>query len=495
MDNWRRSIAGAYSLAMKTKHLRPIAIMLCIATCALFPTEARADAINFGFVAIAGIVVLVPLTLFTVLVEGIFLAIGLRCPYRRVLGVSLVANLVSLAAGIPVKIFNGWMYSRILPRPMAPYFRAYPWAMCLGSFIFFIVTLVTEYFVVAAWCRRRTLSVARSRLAAFVLLANTVTYAVLAPLHYVATRPTHDVRQFTDDSAWAFRPATEIYYVNGSGNLCSVTTDGKNGRVLLPEVVRDYQYVPATDVFLYRNGENNLCLAHRNAKPILCWRTDQRFAMEQVALSPDGRIVAYLKRVEKLTPYELILFDTESSRTVPTGIITTKDDYDPQIAWSESPDKLFLKSAGIVRAFRVGADLTAIPMEGVAGKAALAIVYGRFSTEQWAGGGDWGPGFSDDTDADTKAYAIQGLGSRLQVTKGGQSIVVADNPGFLKLGDRSFNDVSLLANGNELLFDDDHDIYIMDIEARKVGRVAEGAKFIMLTKRYLKDLWNGGLAK
>jgi hypothetical protein len=62
-------------------------------------------------------------------------------------------------------------------------------------------------------------------------------------------------------------------------------------------------------------------------------------------------------------------------------------------------------------------------------------------------------------------------------------------------GGKGRTDVSLLANGNELVFDDDHDIYIMDIQARKVGRIAEGAKYIMLTKRYLRDLWDSGLAK
>ena len=109
---------------MKAGNIRSLGALLCIlATCVLFPTQARADAINFGFVAVAGAVILVPLTLFTVLVEGLVLAQGFRIPYRRTLRVMLAANLASLAAGIPVKIFNAWMYSRILPWSLAPYFR------------------------------------------------------------------------------------------------------------------------------------------------------------------------------------------------------------------------------------------------------------------------------------------------------------------------------------------------------------------------------------
>src|SRR5512140_1182082 len=115
---------------MKGRHIRPVAALPClVATCVLFPTEARADAINFGFVAVAGVAILVPLTIFTVLLEGLVLALGLRIPYKRTLRVVLSANLASLAAGIPVEMFNSWMYSRILPRPLAPYFRQYPYAV------------------------------------------------------------------------------------------------------------------------------------------------------------------------------------------------------------------------------------------------------------------------------------------------------------------------------------------------------------------------------
>ena len=159
----------------------------------LFPSEARADAIDFGFVAVAGAVVLVPLLAFEVFVEAVFLAFGLKFPYRKVLLLSLGANLASLAAGIPVKIFNAWMYPVILPHELAPYFRQYPWAVLLGTAIYFVVTLLVEFFVVARWCRKRAAAVSLRRAAVVVLLANAATYAVLAPLHYFATKPIHDI--------------------------------------------------------------------------------------------------------------------------------------------------------------------------------------------------------------------------------------------------------------------------------------------------------------
>lgn len=475
---------------MKTGNIRSLTPLFCIvAACALFPTEARADAINFGFVAVAGVFILVPLTLFTVVIEGFVLALGLKIPYKRTLSVVLKANLISLAAGIPVKIFNAWMYSQILPRPLAPYFREYPYAVCLGSVIFFVVTLVTEYAVVAAWSRRNNIVTSSRRLIALVLIANTITYAVLAHLHYIATRPMHDVREFSDDAVWAGNPPTELLYVSSTGNLCSVTTDGLNVRVCVPDTVRDYQYLPSQGIYLYRNGSNNLCMFRASGKKLIqCWTTNERFMMEQVACSPDGKTVAYLSRVGKLKTYELVLYGIDRDCTAKTGIITPEDYDDPEIAWSTDPSTLLLLSSKAVRQVSISTNLTTTMTEYHTSKIPLVAVYGRFSAGHWWGGADWGPSFSRDTNETTKAFSMPGLGSHLRVTQKGSTFVVSDNPGLLKLGNRRFNDVCLLDNGKELLFDDSHDIYLVNPEQRKVGRVVEGSKFITISPRYQRKM-------
>ena len=392
---------------------------------------------------------------------------------------------------IPVKIFNAWMYSRILPRPLAPYFRQYPYAVCLGSAVFLVVTLITEYAVVAAWLRRKKIEGSRQRLATVILIANAITYAVLAPLHYIATRPTNDVREFTDGSAWADKPAAELLYVSSTGNLCSVSTDGENMRVRVPDMVRDYQYIPSQGIYLYRDGSNDLCLFRESDRSrVRCWSTDNRFMMEQVACRPDGGVVAYLSRIGELKPYELVLYDSHSGRTAKTGTTTDKDDYDPEIAWSEEPSKLFLLSSRTIRPVAIAADLTAVAEEPSASKGSLAKVYGRFSTGHWWGGGDWGASFSHDTNETEQAYAMPGLGSHLRITQKGSTWVIADNPGLLKLGNRGFNDVCLIDNGKELVFDDHHDIYLVNLKERKVGRIVDGSKFITLSPRYQRRLRN-----
>jgi hypothetical protein len=468
----------------------PVLLVACL--CFLFPTEARADAIDMGFVAMAGAVVLVPLIAFEVFVEAVFLAIGLKVRYHKVLLLSLGANLASLAAGIPVKIFNAWMYFAILPREMAPYFRQYPRAVFLGTAIYFVVTLLVEFLIVFRWCRKRTTGISPRRVALVVFLANAATYSVLAPLHYVATRPIHDIREFADDSRWAQRPVTRIYYVEqDSGNLCSISTDGQGKQILIPDTVKDYQFRSDRGWFLYRNGSNSLCLlGERKGKSRVCWKTDQRFRMEQVACDPDGMVVAYLSLVGDLKPFELVLWDVGSGRVVRTGIRTHEDNYEPEVAWSDSPDILFLKDLGKVQAYRVRKDTSVVPAELEPLDKNLLVVYGRFKNMGYGwGGNDWGASFSHDVSGGKDAMAYYGLDSHLCVkTDGGSTCVVADNPGLLHLPSRGFDDVCFIGNGNELVFDDYQDIYLLDVAQRKVGWITHGSKVVTATARYQRKI-------
>ena len=460
----------------------------------LFPSEAKADGIDIGFVAVAGLVVLIPLMAFEVFVEAIFLAIGLKFPYRKVILLSLWANLASLAAGIPVKIFNAWMYAAILPHELASYFRELPRAAFLGTAIYFVVTLVVEFYVVVRWCRKHAAAVSLRRAAVVVFLANAATYSVLAPLHYLATRPICDIRAFTDDSRWAQRPVTKIFYVErDTGNLCSITTDGQGKQVMVPDTVKDYQFQPDRGWFLYRNGSNSLCLLREREKPKVCWQTGQRFAMEQVACNPDGTVVAYLNPGGDTRPTEqLVLCAVDSGRVVKTEVRTHEDDYEPEIAWSNEPTILFLKTTGKVEALQIGKDLSAapVPLESVDRK--LFAVYGRFKEKGYSWGrDDSGASFSHDISGGKEATTYFGFESHLRVkTDDGSTIILADNPGLLHLPSRPFGDVCFLGNGNEIVFDDYQDIYLLDVTQRKVGWIAHGSKAVTLTARYQRKVFD-----
>ena len=258
-------------------------------------TPGKADSINVEAVAVAGIVVLVPLLAFEVFVEAIVLAIGLKVRYRKVLLVALGANVASLVAGIPVKIFNSWMYDAILPRELPAYFGAYPWAVGLGTAIYFAVTVAVEFLVIAPWSRKRAAGIGLGRVALVVLLANAATYAVLAPLHYFATRPLQDIREFTDHTHWAQTPPTTVYYIEpGSDHLCSIATDGQGRRAWVPDKVESYQFPPDRAWFLYRDASNRLCLLGATESRRTAGRPAHPFPMLRVACDPDGKVVAYL---------------------------------------------------------------------------------------------------------------------------------------------------------------------------------------------------------
>ena len=436
----------------------------------LFPTEARADAINWGAGAFTSVKVVMPLTLFAVLVEGIFLAIGLRIPYRRTLLVLLAANLASLMGGTLCAIVNDVAYLTLLPRPLSSFFRQYPYAVFLGVVIIFIVTVFTEAGVIAVWSRVRRMNTIRFRLMTFVLIANVVTYPVLAPMLYVPPKPAYGIRTFTDESAWAEEPVTELFCINRTGELCHVTTDGRQLGVLVPDEVRDYQYMPSHGIFLYRNGVNNLCLFRKaDGQPITCWITDERFTMEHVACSPEGEMVAYLSRGTRPRPFELVLYDTRSGRTARTGITTHRDDLYPAIAWSKNASTLFLWSNQRLSSISVRSDLTATPDGHGATNEPIQEVYGQFDIPCSQQENGW------------RAWNYHGS---LWVEKQGELPL-----GLPRLFNRVFDGLCILDNGNELVFDDCHDIYLLNLEERKVGRIVEGTRFIILSPRYRGRIW------
>jgi len=285
-------------------------------------------------------------TLPLVFVEGIPLAIGLRIPYRRTSFMLFCANFLSLLAGLPVKYVNAMLYHALMPKPMAAYFRAYPYAAAIGSLNFFIVTLLIEYGVIASLCRKRKIPVEKKRLMLTVLVMNAMTFAIFAPLNYFVTRPHHDVKTFTDDSSWAQHPLTEICYIAPDGSFRTVMTDGSNQRAAPPDIARDFKH------------------------PEMQWW--------------DNRYPGYRHTNECVT-------------------VT---------AWMD-------------------------------------------------------------------------IASWISVEQGNDKWNIADNPGLLKLSsNRRFYDVHILENGQEFIFTDRHDIYLVNIPERKVGRITSGRSFITLTPRY-----------
>lgn len=471
---------------------RGLVLVFALVGCLLLSGQARADGIGMGIFMVAGLVVVVPLLTFNVLVEAVIIRWGLQIPYRRAVWPAFLANVASLVAGFPVVIFNSWMYEAILPRDLAPYFRTWPWVAALGTAVYFVVTLVVEYGVILRWCRRKAVLVTARRTLVVVLLANVATYAVLAPLHYLATRPNHDMTAFTDRSEWALRPTTLIYYVDTpSGHLCSIGSDGEGKRELVLDDVKSYQFTPGGGLVLYRNEANELCLWKAGStERTVCTTDAQYLAMNHATVSPDGRLVAWLAESEQPASCRLVVFDTQSQRQTGTDIIDSGragGENGPEIAWSTVPDLILLKRASTVQALRINADLTAVPVDGAEVPKALATVYGRFRKGTWWGGDD-SSDFREDKADGTEAYVRSELFNYVEVKRNGAKFWLADDPGMIPLPRRWFREVCLLPNGREMLFDDGEGLYIMDLDRRVVGKVTDGSRFVIESPRYERKM-------
>ena len=501
-------------------------VLACAIACALVPAEARADAIGAGALAVAGGVILIPLIVFTMFVEGIPLARGLRIPYRRTLIILMIANLVSLSAGYPVKYLNAMLYRTFMPCPLVLHVRMYPVAAVLSALNFFAVTLAIELGIIALWCKRRQIHVGRKKLLRIVAIMNVMTYVVLAPLNYFFTTPRHGVNAFTDGSSWAQRPPAEIYYIATDGNLCAIMTDGSSPRVIIRDDVKSYQYLPRPGLFLYRNWNDALCLFRESdGQTVECWQTSRQYHMDEVTCSPDGKTVAYLEALDdEESCLRLMLFDTDTRQRYPTEIT---NECRAELLWGESPDILFLRNWDKPVPILVSNN-TAVAQQATQPPCAPMEVYGRFLRHAQAGKfivsnsymEKSGIVYSGDTfrcqDTNEHVRIRTGRGAAplysaryISVEHDKRHWSIPNFSGVLLRSTRSFCDVNILENGQEFVFSDSYNardfitsaeqyytrsgdyggIYLANIAERKVGQIALGKDFITLTPRYRQNLW------
>jgi hypothetical protein len=181
-----------------------------------------------------------------------------------------------------------------LPEDLPGFFARYPVAVGIGNLVYFAITIVIEGLYAFRWLRMNQHTIARSAVWIGILAANLASYAVLAPLHYFATRPMRQVHEFTQNSLWTKHAPTIILFTDQKGRLRSVHADGSGVQTLVSTVVRDYLVSTKPNVILFRGGEGNLHLYRRDeARSNLVMQTHQRFQMDQAAFSPSSGRVAF----------------------------------------------------------------------------------------------------------------------------------------------------------------------------------------------------------
>ena len=452
-----------------------------------------ADAINIPFVFGLGLAVLVPLMAFEIFAEAFILRSVWRLPFRHLCRFTLFANLWSLIAGIPTKILNSWLYSFFMPEDLPGFFARYPVAVGIGTLVYFAITIAVEGAYAFRWLRRNEHVIARSAVWKGILVANLATYAVLAPLHYFATRPMHQVHKFTQNTLWTQHGPTTVLFTDRMGQLKSIHADGSGPQSLVPMVVRDYLVSTNLNVILFRGGDGNLHLYRRDeAQSNLVMQTHERFQMDQAAFSPSGRRVAFAAKEGNY----LEVLDVRTKQRVHQVLLPTFGGFDgPSLAWSDDEAKFYLRgfesNSPVVVAIQPDMTLNIASLESTNGIALLPC-FGRVGKGGWYGSDDWGRSYNQDSCGNLQVWTEPGLGSGLRITREEQErapiLYLHVNPGLLHIARFYFGDAAFLEGGGECLFEVNGYIYLLDVQAKRVGTVARGDRFILLTDRYQKRL-------
>jgi len=451
-----------------------------------------ADAIDIPFVFGLGLAVLIPLMAFEIFAEAFILRSVWRLPFGHLCRFTLFANLWSLIAGIPTKILNSWLYSFLLPEDLPGFFARYSVAVGIGTLVYFGITIAIEGVYAFRWLRRNQHAIARSAVWKGILAANLATYAVLAPLHYFATRPMHQVHEFTQNTLWTKHASTTVLFTDQKGLLKSVHADGSGPQTLVPMVVRDYLVSTNLNVILYRGGDGNLHLYRRDqAQSNLVMQTHERFQMDQAAFSPSGGRVAFAAKEGNY----LEVFDVRTKQRVHQVLLPTFSFDGPSLAWSDDEAKFYLRgfesNSPVVLAIQPDMTLKIASLESTNGITLLPC-FGRVGTGGWYGSDDWGRSYNQDSCGKLKVWTEPGLGSGLRITREDQDrapiLYLHVNPGLLHIARVYFGDAAFLEGGSECLFEANGYIYVLDIQAKRVGTIARGDRFILLTDRYQKRL-------
>ncbi len=449
-----------------------------------------ANGIDLPLLLLFGVGVFIPLMAFQVGVESAVLSRFWQIPFRELTRCTFKANCWSLVAGIPVKFFNAWLYSLILPLHLAGFFARYPYAVILGTLVYFLVTWLVEARYSMKWLEREGHAYFRSRVWSGVLLANLATYVVLGPVHYVATRPTHNIREFTADTRWASQPPARLLYLDSeTRHLKSIFSDGTNPETIVPLPMMDYLVSADLNLCLFRGQDGFLHFYRRDTgEERVVWETTERFLMNQVAFSPSGRFVAYFNSSAQLLEVVDLKSEGRSTR------LLAGDRLKLNVVWSVE-DSQFIISTGEKRILmQLTADGEFRELVFAAEHLPpLLACYGRVGNGTLRSRGeDWGPIYDSDVHGDMEARSPYHFESPLRLfrTNAPATTIVslAVNPGLFHLRHHAFRFThpSFLAYGRECLFETPNDIYLLDVERKRVGRVVHGHSFIQLTPRYAK---------
>jgi hypothetical protein len=326
--------------------------------------------------------------------------------------------------------------------------------------------------------------------------------------------------ELTPDTSWAKRPLTTFYYVDSRSGLCAIKTDSSGQKALTGHGCDAYQFKSPDGWFIYgtMNVNTGSCsfLRRPGDSPVrfsshmggdgsgLVKRGGSPTRMSSLACNQPGTLVAFIGSSDHLSSDSAIyIVEPGSGRWN-----STKEDSKVawRLFWSRDPSIILLDgspAAPSIKAYRVDEDLSLTRTELESPLRDLPVVLGRFGPSCQEDEHNGATARITSTKIPEPWYSgptgVEKNHCLLISTSAWSWKIFADDPRLPKVerqvpGDaflswpgvrgREFRDVFFAGNGSEVVLSDDDDIYLVDIERRRAGRIARGRNIVGPASRY-----------
>lgn|GEM_PF-3201019 len=456
-----------------------------------------------------------------VLVEAIVLKFFCRATFWVAVKASLFANGVSAVVVIGLSaIFAG--LASYVPSDLDRYFFANFLFRMVRYISYFLVTLLFEGPIV--WLVLRPMAWRRIALGVFV--GNLVVYAVLCPLHYMATAPRHNLAALKPDTRWVTDQSASILYIDPStGYLMRSTAAASRVQTLVPYPMTDYQITPDFQRCLFVKGTELFFWSHlaEQAEQVrkigtldlegMGLGSPDRPVMTAVTMSPSGKHVAFMAPIEispiedpakamgsigytHRTGYRLRLYNVDTQRTVELPSSLDREQGVICLTWSTNEQVLMCrrdnwKTQVMLQLWLAGTFDRIDEERDDVGTSLIEPVYGTFGTQV----SGWPSGLlfaNDHGHLDANIWKKTNVGGQYVTISfppgdGRDEIRLSDNTEFLGLfSRRQFVDVGVIPNSSLCVLEDQtfRTLYVIDAKTRTLGKLGAGKKMVLLTEKY-----------
>lgn len=442
-----------------------------------------ANGINLPLVMMWGCVLLAPLTLLVALVESAAFRVIVGIRFRKVFWWVLGANIAStIAGGALYSLQDGIIEATGIMASIPEFVHGYTWVGILLIFLYFVKSVIVEGLIVGGCFLADRAETRWAGIVKALLAGNVITYCLVGPLFYFATRPTFGHAELLDTTAWTANSDLPVYFIDTEDQFIkAIRADGSDLRTVVPFPADAFLMSEDATAFVYLGTDDGLYLyRQQDAQPTFMVQTENRYDLHNVSLSHDASRVAYVDRIDKLK-----VFDVATGETVEVslGQMETTRGVSPT-SWSSSGESIYVRFKVGDLAIHRGAppwDLIEMRDSDTPHRDEPVVNYLRTPRTPY----DWMPEVFHDKQGSYEIDCEPGLVAHVRVSKNGDHVMAMRNDyGLLKLGLPGPHSPTFLPNGSEAILEWWGQLYILDYEHRRLGLLTRGEKYVLPTSRF-----------